>query len=238
MDQRGVLAYAKELAGRTREGMTWEPNDTGHSGYWRATQPQGQMAIIATATQALEFFRIYAGADSSWTHQANEVYVNGGQRQSKESGARALGDLLEAWVDQVEHGVIEIVGERVRGEVAGARMDLMEQVRVLLLDKDVHPAAPIVLCGAALEIALRAVAGAHNVTVEDRPTMNPLITALRRAKVITVQDVKELEMCAGLRNQAAHGDFDGLSSERAGLMEQQTSILLRRLADLPAVPTP
>ncbi len=35
-----------------------------------------------------------------------------------------------------------------------------------------------------------------------------------------------------LRNSAAHGDFDNLSPERAGLMEQQTNILLRRLADL------
>ena len=42
-----------------------------------------------------------------------------------------------------------------RGEIAGARLDLMEQVRQLLQDKDVHPAAPIVLCGAALEIAKR-----------------------------------------------------------------------------------
>ncbi|EME65864.1 hypothetical protein, partial [Amycolatopsis decaplanina] len=44
---------------------------------------------------------------------------------------------------------------------------------------------------------------------------------------------KELETCAGLRNQAAHGDFGPLSHERAGLMEQQTSILLRRLEELP-----
>lgn len=51
--------------------------------------------------------------------------------------------------------------------------------------------------------------------------MNTLTTALRKAKVITVQDVKELETCAGLRNQAAHGDFESLSHERAGLMEQQ-----------------
>ena len=36
----------------------------------------------------------------------------------------------------------------------------------------------------------------------------------------------------GLRNLAANGDFDSLSHERAGLMEQQTNILLRRLADL------
>lgn len=227
-----MLAYAKELASRLRTRMRWEQSGRA-IGYWKAEQPQDVMAIVATATQALEFFRVYAGSDSFWARQAEGVYQNNGERQSRESGARALGDLLDAWVDQVEHGVIEIVGERVRGEIAGARMDLMEQVRQLLQDKDVHPAAPIMLCGAALEIALRAAAQASNVTVADRPTMNTLTTALRRARAIFVQDVKELEMCAGLRNQAAHGDFEALSHERAGLMEQQTSILLRRLAELP-----
>ncbi len=135
----------------------------------------------------------------------------------------------------MRHGVIEIVGERLRGEIAAARMDLMEQVRQPMQEKDSHPAAPIVLCGAALEIALRAVAQVSNVTVADRPSMTQLIDALRAAKVITVQDVKELEMCAGLRNLAAHGEFETLTPERAGLMEQQTAILLRRLADLPPV---
>ena len=148
---------------------------------------------------------------------------------------RAIGDLLRGWAEQVGRGVVEIVGERVRGEISGARIDLMEQVRQLLLDPNVHPAAPIVLCGAALEIALRAVAQASNVTVEDRPGAAALTTALRRAGVITKQDVKELEQCAGLHNLAAHGTFEELSRERAGLMEQQTAILLRRLADLPPV---
>lgn len=235
MDQTGVLSYASELAGRLRERMTWEQSDP-HAGWWRAAHPQDLMMMIATATQALEFFRVYAGADSFWTRQAEKVFENRGERQSRESGVRALGDLLDAWVDQVRHGVIEIVGERVRGEIAGARMDLMEQVRYLLQDKDGHPAAPIVLCGAALEIALRAVAQVSNISVDDRPGMTKLIITLRAAKMITVQDVKDLEMCAGLRNLAAHGQFDTLSHERAGLMEQQTAILLRRLADLPPVP--
>ncbi|MEU4675079.1 hypothetical protein AB0F91_45860 [Amycolatopsis sp. NPDC023774] len=128
--------------------------------------------------------------------------------------------------------MVDLVGERIRGEIAGVRTDLMGQVRQLLEDGSVHPAAPIVLCGAALEIALRALAEAKNVAVEERPTMNTLTTALRREGLITAQDVKDLTMCAGVRNQAAHGDFDALSAERAGLMEQTTNMLLRRIADI------
>jgi hypothetical protein len=32
-----------------------------------------------------------------------------------------------------------------------------------------------------------------------------------------------------MRNDAAHGDFDALSRERAGLMEQQVKLFLGRL---------
>jgi hypothetical protein len=44
--------------------------------------------------------------------------------------------------------------------------------------------------------------------------------------------MKEIEVCAGLRNDAAHGRFDDLSRQRAGLMEQQVSLLLRTLAEI------
>lgn len=213
--------------------MHWVKHEAASRGYWEANDDYGLSAIAATATQALEFFRVYAGPDSFWTLQAESVYRSNGERQSRETGAHMVSELLRAWTDQVEQGMIEIVGERVRGEVSGARIDLMEQVRQFMLDPSVHPAAPIMLCGAALEIALRAVAQASNITVEDRPGMTTLIVALRRAELITKQEVKELEVCVGVRNLAAHGSFEELTPERAGLMEQQTTILLGRLAELP-----
>ncbi len=36
---------------------------------------------------------------------------------------------------------------------------------------------------------------------------------------------------AGLRNDAAHGNFDDLSPERASLMEQQVNFFLSRLVE-------
>lgn len=110
--------------------------------------------------------------------------------------------------------------------------DIMSQVRRLLEDRKTHPAASIVLCGAALEIALRAVAEAADLALAGRPSMTGYGRLLRSSELITAQDMKDLEQCAGLRNVAAHGEFDTLSLERAGLMEQQTNLLLRRLADL------
>ncbi|MBL7487898.1 hypothetical protein I6A62_07335 [Frankia sp. AgW1.1] len=228
-----VLAYARRQADELEKDMTWHGNERGNGGYWLAEKPQTRWRIAARAVAALEFFRQYAGENSFWTKRAISVYDNTGDRQSMETGARSLGDLLRAWADQVEAGVIEIAGSRAWAEVGAVSTDLMGQVRRLMEDRNSHPAAAVVLCGAALEIALRAVAEAYSVTVPDKPGLNSLATLLRQRELIEGQDVKDLTMCAGLRNDAAHGiNLDSLSHERAGLMEQQTNLLLRRLADL------
>lgn len=237
MQKEQLLEYADELAGRLRQNMVWESNRPGR-GYWKA-QEQGELyQLVAVATEAREFLRVYAGPDSHWLAQAEQLYLNHGENQSRETGIRAIGDLLEAWCRQVRHGVIEIVGERALDEIAGTRTDLMGQVRQLLEDRQSHPAAAIVLCGAALEIALRALADAKDIPYPDRPGISNLAKALRAAGLLTVQDVKDLDSYGGMRNHAAHGQFDALSLERAGLMEQGTNQMLRRLAEIQAGPEP
>ena len=95
-------------------------------------------------------------------------------------------------------------------------------------DKDVNPAAPIVLAGAALEIALRSAVEELGLELPAKQS----ISTYSRCRMLSRQDVKDVEQMGGLRNAAAHGDFDALSRERAGLMEQQVNQFLRRLADL------
>jgi hypothetical protein len=225
-----VLAYARLMADDLEQDMKWIPGDD-HGGWWQAKPARLLTTIMSRATAAQAFFQQYAGPDSAWTHRANEVYANRGNNQSLESGARALSDFLRAWCDQVEAGLIQIVGDQARAELQLVRTDLMSQVRDLLDDKKTHPAAAIVLCGAALQTALRALADARSITVDD-PSLPRYTEALHHAGILTAQDVNELATCAGLHSAAAHGDFEALSHERAGLMQQMTLILLRRLADL------
>lgn len=232
-DAQDVLAYARKQADTLEGDMNWIPVEAGaYGGYWQATDPVMKSQITARATAALEFFRQYAGGDSFWTRQAVAAYDNRGDRQSQESGARAIGDLLRAWADQVDAGITEISGARAWAEIGIASTDVMSQVRRLLDEANVHPSAAIVLCGAALEISLRAVAEARNLELPARPSISSLTRLLRSAGLFTVQDVKDLEQMGGMRNQAAHGQFDDLSLERASLMEQQTNVMLRRLADI------
>ncbi|GAA0720619.1 hypothetical protein Drose_06890 [Dactylosporangium roseum] len=224
-----LLAYARELSSQAQKDMTWTHSE--YSGWsWRANGNESVGIIEARAVSVLEFLRQYAGEGSSWAKHATEKLAKKGDTIADKS--HGLGDILRGWVDQVEAGVVEIAGSRAWAEVSVVSTDLMSQVRRLLNDRETHPAAPIVLCGAALEIALRALADARNVIVPSRPTISTLSAVLRQASILTAQDVKDLEQCGGIRNAAAHGEFDILSKERAGLMEQQTNLLLRRLADL------
>lgn len=234
-DQKTVLAYARQHASELEKDMHWEESEHG-SGYWLATDKTHAPRIAARAAAALEFFRQYTGSESFWTRQATATYDSGGGRRSRESGARDIGALLREWSEQIEAGVVEIVGARAWVEVAVASTDIMGQVRRLVEDRGSHPAAAIVLCGAALEVALRAAVEAHDLTLEGRASIGAFAKLLRRADLLTAQDVKDLEQCAGLRNSAAHGEFDDLSRERSGLMEQQTNILLARLTHLQESP--
>jgi hypothetical protein len=223
-----VLNYARQLADELDKDMKWEPRDhQGYGGCWKARDETLAPKIAARVVSALDFFRQYAGEGSLWTARATAVYQN-----EEEAGTQAVGELLRAWADQVDAGITEVAGSRAWAEIGVASTDVMGQVRRLLTDPKNHPAAAIVLCGAALEMALRAVVDARGLAQPSRPGMTAHATLLRSEGLIAVQDLKELEQCAGVRNLAAHGEFDSLSHERAGLMEQQTNLLLRRLADL------
>jgi len=208
-----ILAYARQQAGALAKDLTWHES-RGYGGYWVAASEQ-KPEVRARAVAALEFFRQFAGPNSVWTQHANEVFDKGGDNQSMETGARTLGDLLRAWADQVEAGIVEVAGARAWAEFDVVSTDIMAQVRRLLEDRQTHPAAAIVLCGAALEIALRAVVDARVLTHPPHPSISSYTQLLRATNLITVQDVKDFEQCGGLRNSAAHGQFDALSLERA-----------------------
>jgi hypothetical protein len=162
--------------------------------------------------------------------QARAIWDQKGDRVATK--ARALSNVLQAWADQVEAGIVIVRQAEAQGARGIASTDLMEQVRLLNEDKSVSPAAPIVLAGAALEIALRSAIVELGLQLPPKHSINAFMGCLRAASVLSVQDVKEVEQVGGLRNLAAHGDFEALSRERAGLMEQQVNMLLRRISDI------
>lgn len=226
-----LAARARRYAEDVRLDMRYQP-DTGFGECWLPSDSKAIGKIRARATAALDFLRVYAGEESQWLKRAQGVYDENESHDSAANGAHQIGDVLEAWADSVEEGFTSIVGAEALAIRAVVGTDLMEQVRVLNEDKTVTPAAPMVLAGAALEIALRGAVEEARLTVTGAGSINAYATALRSVDLITKQDKKDIDAMAGLRNAAAHGEHEDLSRERAGMMEQQVNLLLSKLSPL------
>lgn len=227
-----LLNWAADQATSLEADMRWVSPEGGFGGYWKAEQPELAATIRARATSALDFLERYAGTHSQWSVRAQQVFDNDGERQSMESGARAIADVLREWSAQVRAGIAVPHNLDALGARGVASTDLMEQVRTLTADKSVHPAAPVLLAGAALEIALRSSVDELALGLDERPSITAYARRLRSEGMLSAQDMKDVEQMAGIRNTAAHGDFEDLSRERVGLLEQQVNMFLRRLGTL------
>lgn len=127
-------------------------------------------------------------------------------------------------------GLIEEAPFEVRARLEAAT-DLMEQVEVLLDLDDVLPAAAVMLAGAALEEALRGLFESEGLELPGRarPSIDSYASALRRIERISKGQKRDIDSCAGLRNAAAHGEFDKVQLPNAQLMAQQVNLLLSQL---------
>lgn len=206
------------LALRTQSGVASDIYQSGHRYLVAPTE-----AFLATHAKGTPFeanvLEIWAGRSMSMT-----------PREALEKTAHVLLD----WVTFVETGMAATLPYEARSRVDAAS-DLMEQVQRLLDDKTVHFAAPIVLAGAALEALLRSLVATRPVAkVVGKPGITTYATALASAGALSKQDVKDLTAWAGLRNDAAHGDFEGLSRERAGNMADGVNLFMQKYA--PATP--
>jgi hypothetical protein len=224
-----LVDWAREHADQLERGMTLQSGQHTGKSYWTSSDAE-KPRIRARAIAALDFLERFAGHDSQWAIRGHQVFDTRGE--TMETNARALADVLREWAQAVTSGISVPRQVEAHGARAVASTDMMEQVRALAADKDVVPAAPIVLAGAALEVALRSAVDELQLTLTERPSIMAYARRLRAEGILTVQDVKDVDQMAGVRNLAAHGKFDDLSHERAGLLEQQVNLFLARLTKI------
>lgn len=189
----------------------------------RSCQPvAGTGEAFGEVSGALEFLRLYAPG-SAFEERARACMVGGFAKDA----LIGVGRCLEQWVTLTRNGLVAGQPYEVRARVEAAT-DLMEQVQLLLSDAEVHPAAPIVLAGAALEELLRSMIEADPLEVKGKAGLNSYAKALQLAGDLSRQEHKDVTSWAGLRNDAAHGHFDGLSRERAQLMVDGVNLFMQR----------
>lgn len=225
-----LVSWARDHATKLEADMRFHQADPGYGWWWAATSPAAESKIRARATAALYFLDRFAGADSQWMVRGRSAYED--STHSMETGARELGDVLREWADQVEAGIVPVRQVDAQGARAVASSDLMDQVRVLMGEREIHPAAPIVIAGAALEVALRSAVEELDLPRPPKPSIGSYTGSLRSAGLLSLQDVKDVEQMGGLRNAAAHGNVEDLDAERAELIERQVNRFLRRLEDV------
>lgn len=133
-----------------------------------------------------------------------------------------------------ENGFLENLTLAIEAEIAA---DYMGQAEQLLaegkIDKyDYVPAA--VLSGAVLEKALRTFCKEQNPPVKtinskgEPLTLTPLIEGLKKVDFFKETTAKQLKAWAGIRNDAAHGNFENFSRTDVEAMIQGIKIFLAR----------
>ena len=176
--------------------------------------------------QACEFLKRFAGPDSSFYENAKEILL---QNQDWVYRGKATVGVMSAFVQFVELGLhAEVTPER-RAEL-DVVSDFLEQAALLLEAKAVHAAAPAMIIGATLEEFLRTWVEHEGLSLGSRkPSIDSYCQVLRDAKLITKQDVKDVTAWGGIRNLAAHGEWDQVASkEKVSTMLQGVNLFMRR----------
>lgn len=179
--------------------------------------------LSGARAQVSEFLRQFAGPKSSFFTLAQKA---SGSYENIQGVLLAALDNFEAYVVA---GLAESITPERKAQL-DVVSDFLEQAHMLLGAKGVHPAAPIVLIGATLEEFLRTWIERAEISLGNRkPSLDAYAQVLFAEELITKQDVKDITSWGGLRNHAAHGEWDLVAdSRRASLMLEGVNLFLRK----------
>lgn len=190
------------------------------------TKANDPKIIDGVYSEITEFLRMYAPPKSEFLASIRGYNP---RNYSSDYAAKYIREILRSFVSYVEEGLLEGLSPERRAQI-DVVSDFLEQSQSLLNSSKVHPAAPIVLIGAALEEFLRNWVEANELSIGNRkPGLNSYATVLRESDQISKQDVKDITSWSGLRNHAAHGDWDFVSDRnRATLMLEGVNLFMRK----------
>ena len=189
---------------------------------WHSGDSYGKLA------EAVEFLRIYAGEKSTFYQQLNALDPN------------MTDDFLMGNIQSNLNGFIRFIVEGLQSGISIERKaqidvvsDFLEQANILLDSNGVHPAAPSVIIGAALEEFLRNWIEELGLKLGGKkPSLDSYAKLLREENLITKQDFKDITSWAGLRNHAAHGEWNEVDDKRRiSLMLEGVNLFMRKYSE-------
>ncbi len=187
-------------------------------------------SIPGVLAEATEFLRVYAGEKSAFYIHLSEI------RRGASPGAIRIyvKSELEGFVRYVENDLLGSISMQRKLQI-DIVSDFLEQAEILLSSKQVHPAAPAVVIGAALEEFLRNWVGETGLDLQEaKPSLDAYAKALREADLITKQDMKDITSWTGLRNHAAHGVWAEVDDkQRVQLMLEGVNLFFMKYGERP-----
>lgn len=178
----------------------------------------------AARAQVSEFLREYAGSKSSFLKRAESIGVG----YNKEM-VSALDAILESFIEYVQAGLATGLSPARQAQI-DVVSDVLGQAQVILDGPAYHPAGAAMLAGAALEEFLRNWVEEAGLNLgNSNPGIDAYSRALRGADLLTKQDVKDITAWAGMRNHAAHGEWDAVSNrEGVRIMLNGVNLFMRQ----------
>jgi len=136
---------------------------------------------------------------------------------------------VDALVRYIENGLNRKISPERQAQI-DVVSDFLEQAEQLLKDKKIHPAAPAVIIGAALEEFLRNWAEDLNLIADtSKSTIDTYSKLLKQEDLLTKQDMKDITSWAGIRNDAAHGNWEEVNDiKRIKIMLEGVNHFMRK----------
>jgi len=185
---------------------------------------------LGKLVEAREFLRVYAGEKSVFFQALKEVRSPTTNQYIIITGDIAA--ILTAFINYVENGLLEGISIERKAQI-DVVSDFIGQADALLKSKEVHPAAPAVIIGAALEEFLRNWIDEGCLSLGGKkPSLDSYAKVLREAELITKQDIKDITSWSGLRNHAAHGEWSEVNDKtRISLMLEGVNLFMRKYGE-------
>jgi len=173
-----------------------------------------------------DFLVKFAGPKSPFLVQISKMPTD------KSRAGEYLAEILRSFIAHLQDGLVGGLSPRRQAEI-DVTSDFLEQAQGLLSSKKVHPAAPAVLIGAALEEFLRNWVEDQGLSLGGkRPSLDAYATTLRSEELITKQDMKDIASWGGTRNHAAHGEWEEIGDKsRINLMLEGVNLFMRKYGD-------
>lgn len=160
-------------------------------------------------SSAKELLRVYAGENSAFYLDFKEMHHY--HPQDYVDNAKSILRAFAFFLENDLQGGISLE----RQAQIDVTSDFLEQAQFLLNSRKVHSATPCTIIGAVLEEFLRNWVEEQELDKKiSKPSLDAYAKALRTAELITKQDVKDITSWAGLRNSAAHGEWEEVADRK------------------------